>query len=271
MIIVTGTKRSGTSLWMQILQGAGFEVLGSKYPLGWETSIRDANPKGFYESILRRGVYYATNPHPKTGAYISPAASRAHAVKVFAQGLVRSDVAFLNRVIITVRPWREYVRSIERLYELEDRHLATLPRRDDHDPVEAARRRRPQLPPEVEWWWDNYLILRDISVRRYPYHFVAFNAMTDRPFEAVSEALQFLGQGDLPGAIAQIQPSLRTQRQPKVETEHLTPGEILLADTFVEHIESRAPLPNSLLADINSTHRALKERFKPKRARAAQG
>ncbi|MBK9648786.1 MAG: hypothetical protein IPO67_27155 [Deltaproteobacteria bacterium] len=74
MIIVTGTKRSGTSLWMQILQGAGFEVLGSKYPLGWETSIRDANPKGFYESILRRGVYYATNPHPKTGAYISPSA-----------------------------------------------------------------------------------------------------------------------------------------------------------------------------------------------------
>jgi RNase adaptor protein for sRNA GlmZ degradation len=28
MIIVTGTKRSGTSLWMQILERTGYPILG---------------------------------------------------------------------------------------------------------------------------------------------------------------------------------------------------------------------------------------------------
>ena len=63
MLIVTGTKRSGTSMWMQILIAA---------PANWGNTIRDANPSGFYESLLRQGIYWRTNPHPRTGAYFFP-------------------------------------------------------------------------------------------------------------------------------------------------------------------------------------------------------
>ncbi len=72
MIIVTGTKRSGTSMWMQILKAAGLRVLGEAFPRDWGETIRDANAQGFYESPLRHGIYYRTNPHPRTGAFLPP-------------------------------------------------------------------------------------------------------------------------------------------------------------------------------------------------------
>ena len=72
MIIVTGTKRSGTSMWMQLLTAAGFPPIGDAFPRNWETTLKDANPGGFWESELRRGIYYETNPDPKTGTYLFP-------------------------------------------------------------------------------------------------------------------------------------------------------------------------------------------------------
>ena len=32
MIFVSGTKRSGTSMWMQVLRAAGLPVLGEAFP-----------------------------------------------------------------------------------------------------------------------------------------------------------------------------------------------------------------------------------------------
>ena len=65
MIFVSGTKRSGTSMWMQVLQAAGLPILGKAFPRNWGTGpLRDANPDGFYETLLRNGIYFATNPHP---------------------------------------------------------------------------------------------------------------------------------------------------------------------------------------------------------------
>jgi hypothetical protein len=81
MIIVTGTKRSGTSMWMQILKAAGYPILGDAFPYNWEHTIRDANREGFYESHLRRGIYHATNPHPRTGLYLRPDETRLTAVR----------------------------------------------------------------------------------------------------------------------------------------------------------------------------------------------
>ncbi|MBW1907472.1 MAG: hypothetical protein JRJ24_19670, partial [Deltaproteobacteria bacterium] len=115
MIIVTGTKRSGTSMWMQLLEVAGFPPIGSAFPRNWENTIKDANVGGFYESELRGGIFYATNPHPKSGVYLFPADTRRHAVKVFVPGLIRTDCAFIDKVVATVRPWRQYVRSVNRL------------------------------------------------------------------------------------------------------------------------------------------------------------
>src|ERR1700689_1547774 len=106
MIIVTGTKRSGTSMWMQILIAAGIPHCGSAFPKDWEVTLKDANKEGFYESLLRTGIYYATNPPPRTGAYFFPEQVERHCVKVFIPGLVRSDRAYIGKVIASVREWR---------------------------------------------------------------------------------------------------------------------------------------------------------------------
>ena len=119
MIIVTGTKRSGTSMWMQLLTAAGFPPIGEAFPRSWDKTIKDANPGGFWESTLRRGVYHETNPDPATGTYLFPQATERHVVKVFIPGLIRSDRAFIGKAIATIRPWRQYVRSVTRLYEME--------------------------------------------------------------------------------------------------------------------------------------------------------
>ena len=60
MFIVTGTKRSGTSMWMQILAAAGLEVIGERFPRHWGEHLSAANPDGFYESEL-----IEPNPFPK--------------------------------------------------------------------------------------------------------------------------------------------------------------------------------------------------------------
>ncbi len=53
--------------------------------------------------MLRAGIYYATNPHPRTGAYFFPEQVEHHCVKVFIPGLVRTDRAFIGRVVASMR------------------------------------------------------------------------------------------------------------------------------------------------------------------------
>ena len=172
MIIVTGTKRSGTSMWMQILGAAGLPLFGEAFPRDWGRTLRDANPEGFYESILRQGIYWRTNPHPQTGAYFFPEQVQRHAVKVFIPGLVRTDRAYIGRVIASVRPWREYCRSLRRLWAMEDAALAE--RHPD-------RRPPPRLSPALEWWSESYMLIRDVAIRRYPVHLQSYDGLLEDP------------------------------------------------------------------------------------------
>jgi hypothetical protein len=161
MLIDTGTKRSGTSMWMQILTAAGFPAFGEAFPRNWGETIKDANPDGFYESILRQGIYYRTNPHPRTGAYFFPEQVERHVVKVFIPGLVRTDRAYIGTVVATVRHWREYHDSLERLYAMEN---------DARTQKNEGAKPPPRIPPVFEWWSENFSLIRDIVTRRHRVH-----------------------------------------------------------------------------------------------------
>ena len=60
---------------------------------------------------------------------ISSHKKRKHIIKVFIPGLVRSDLAFIHRVVGTIRPWREYTTSLRRLYDMEDAFLQEQPKK----------------------------------------------------------------------------------------------------------------------------------------------
>lgn len=266
MIIVTGTKRSGTSMWMQALQSAGVPVVGTAFPRVWEESIKDANPRGFFESRLRNGIYYRTNPNPKTGAFLRPKDTRKHAVKVFIPGLIRSDYAYLHRVIATVRPWRAYSASIRKLFALEDEWLQTRPPdpKTGKSRLELAQRGRAQVPPAVEWWFETYDLVRDVATRRYPFHAVSYDRVIDDPEAVFGKVIPWLGVGSVEGALAAIDPALRRSAQAPdpPETAQLPAGAMRIFDDYYTAIHETSSLPAALISDMNGLQKEMERSFK---------
>ena len=252
MIIVTGTKRSGTSMWMQILTAAGFPAFGEAFPRNWGNTIKDANPDGFYESILRRGIYWRTNPHPVSGAYFFPEQVEKHVVKVFIPGLVRTDRAYIGSVLATVRHWREYERSLNRLFAMEDssRPEGTKP------PV--------RTPPLLEWWSENFMLVRDVVTRRYRVHVQSYDGLLRDPKQVVEETLGWIGSGDIAAALAAVKPSNRTQERSADEEIGLDlPPEVLEAfELLYQAVDERRPMTAELIGRLNQTQVALAPRIK---------
>jgi len=247
MIIVTGTKRSGTSLWMQILIAAGIPYFGEAFPRDWETTLKEANKEGFYESMLRAGIYYATNPHPKTGAYFFPEQVEGHCVKVFIPGLVRTDRAFIGRVIASVREWREYEASLQRLYAMEDAERAKT---SPGDPTAPER-----MPPALEWWAENFALVRDISIRRYPVHAQSYDGLLRDPERVIRETIDWLGRGDATRALTAPKPQHRNFQRPESDS---VPAEVAsVFDELYDAIDKRRELPQSFLLELNETNERL--------------
>ena len=254
MIIVTGTKRSGTSMWMQILAAAGLPAFGEAFPRNWGETLRSANPDGFYESTLRQGIYWKTNPHPRTGAYFFPEQVERHVVKVFIPGLVRTDRAYIGSVIATVRHHREYESSLQRLYAMEDeaRERSGKPGKP---PV--------RMPPVLEWWYENYLLLRDIVIRKYRVHVQSYDGLLADPDTVIRDTLKWLGDGDPEPAVIAVKPSNRTQSREQFEERRMA-LEPELEDTFEllhETVHERRPIGAGFIERLNRTHAKLMPRI----------
>lgn len=261
MIIVTGTKRSGTSMWMQLLKAAGFPPIGNAFPRNWEKTIKDANPAGFYESELRKGIYYATNPDPKSGAYLFPEQTRRHAVKVFIPGLIRTDLAFIDKVVATVRPWRPYVRSVNRLYEMEREAKKSKLEKAEHDLPDPV-----YMPSVIEWWVENFSLFSDIVTRRYPFYMVAYESVLEDPDKTLREVFRWLGDGDVEAAIEQVAPALRTQNDSSAdsasdEQSDIEPEVVEVFDALYEVVRDHEPLQQSFVDRLNEANQLLSERI----------
>lgn len=229
MILVTGTERSGASLWMQILAAAGFPVLGE-------------GPAG---SHFRNGIYYATNPNADTGEYLLPEQVEHHAVKVRIPGLVRTDRAYIGRVIAMVRDHREYVASTEALHAVED--VATQ---------EAPKTR---LPAWLTWWGENYALVRDIAMRRYAVHVETHGRLVSEPERVIREVFAWVGRGDADAAVERVRPEPRAFDRPNVDGVPPEVAEVF--DALYAAIETRAGLTAALIQRLNETHQALLPRI----------
>ena len=203
MIVVSGTKRSGTSMWMQVLRRAGLQSLGEAFPRGWDRRIAAANPRGFFESDYRNGIYYRTNPHPETGLYLAADDLQQVAIKIFAHGVVKTERAYLDRLLICVRPWRAYAASLQRLRDLEAASA--------RDPA-AKRAREPNLPPPLGWWEEHLVLMRDVHARSLDARWVGYDEVLADPAGHLPGIFAWLGTGDADAAVAAIDPALRTQR-----------------------------------------------------------
>ncbi|MCB9569691.1 MAG: hypothetical protein H6710_21150 [Myxococcales bacterium] len=238
MIVVTGTKRSGTSMWMHVLVAAGLPYIGERFPGGWGELLREANPDGFFESELMIGVNFQTNPHPLTGAYLAPHQTRDHAVKIFIPGLVRSDVAFLDRVVATVRGWRDYVRSIRRV--------------GVQDAV---------LPPALEWWCSNFALIRDLAIRGYPAHVLSYDSFLRDPERVAAEVIAWIGRGDPAAAARVVRPERARGAVDEADgelAEGLDARHLEVFDALYETIDRGRPLSASFIERLNAVDRELR-------------
>ena len=247
MIFVSGTKRSGTSMWMQVLQAAGIPVLGKAFPRNWDQSpLRDANPDGFYESILRQGIYFGTNPHPVTGTYFMPEDVAGYAVKVFVPGVIRSERAFITHLVANVRAWREYETSIERLFALEDEGLDLDG--SDEQPV--------RFPAALEWWMENFALVRDISLRKLPFRMQTYDQVIARPDQVVGSVLRWIGHGDVDKGVAAVKPGYRTQVD-SGSSDTVEPALARVFDELYAAVQAGKGFSRALLTTLNDTNQKL--------------
>ncbi|KIG17660.1 hypothetical protein DB30_02935 [Enhygromyxa salina] len=252
MIFVSGTKRSGTSMWMQVLRAAGMPVLGEAFPRQWDQGpLRDANPDGFYESLLRQGIYFGTNPHPVTGTYFMPEDVQGYAVKVFVPGVIRSERAYITHLIANVRAWREYETSIERLFALEDQG------RGEH---EEDREQPVRLPAALEWWMENFALVRDISLRKLPFRMHTYEAVISKPESVVSGVLGWIGHGDVEKAVAAVKPEHRTQVD-SGRSDSIEPALARVFDDLYAAVAAGKGFSRALLGTLNDTNQRLLPRL----------
>ncbi len=258
MIIVSGSKRSGTSLWMQALRAGGFDVLGDPFPANWRDTIEAANPHGFFESKLTAGVYFRTNPSPVTGQYLSPEASQALAVKVFAPGLVRTDIAFLDRVVVTCRPWQEYTASIAKMRAMSA----------GADELDIARRGPDPLHPALEWWIDQFLWIRDAAARRYPVNATSYAALLADPEGTFARVFAWIGHGDPVAAAAVVDHGLyrNRRREVAIEPPDVPDGVLDTFDELYAHLHAGTTLSEAFVRRLNETHDRLAPSFARHRA-----
>ena len=251
-------------MWMQVLAASGLPVIGEPFPLDWDRTLAAANPHGFYESTLREGVHWGTNPDPRSGEYLHPDDTRMHAVKVFPEGLVRSDLAFLDRVLVTIRPWHEYAASMDRLFRIENAARGWT----DGD-------RPPRLHPALEWWSAYFSLVRDVALRRYRVHLQPWAHVLDRAEEVVPRVLDWVSSGtevagllDVRAAIAAVKPGTPTHSG-EAPDDVVFEGVDATARRVFDDFYSAVALGRGLHAELLARMNALQDELSP--AFAAHG
>lgn len=189
---------------MQILEKGGLQILGEAFPARWQDMIEAANPQGFYESTLVQGINYQTNPDPKSGVWLPPHKVSQIAVKIFADGLVKTDFAYIDKVIFTIRRWQDCEASQQRFDEIKSKH----PEIEDFD-INVYRAAR--LPKGYLWWKANFSLVKDMRTRGYAVAAVSYEALLADPEKIVDSVFKWLGTGNAVAAATAIEKSLQTQ------------------------------------------------------------
>jgi len=146
-----------------------------------------------------------------------------------------------------VREWLEHEASLLRLNAMEDADRASAGG-DEAAPPE-------RMPPALEWWAENFSLVRDISIRRYPVHAQSYDGLLRDPERVIRETVAWLGRGNAERALAQPKPERRTFQRPVSHTVPLEVAEVF--DELYAMIDQRRELAQSFLLKLNETNERL--------------
>ena len=112
MIVVTGSARSGTSMMMQTLQILGVPIVGEDFS---ETNRFAGNVKGYYEL-----------PPEEIAGGIKNDRFEGKGVKLFGQGLLKTEEQYIDKVIICERNREDSIKSFMRLLRITPVDIAPI-------------------------------------------------------------------------------------------------------------------------------------------------
>jgi hypothetical protein len=122
------------------------------------------------------------------------------------------------------------------------------------------------MPPLLEWWQENYLLLRDIVTRRYRVHVQSYDGLLAGPEKVVRETIAWLGTGDAEAAAKAVKPEHRTQRRASPESNgarlELDPAFEEIFELLYATVDERRPLGAEVIGRFNEVNADLLPRIK---------
>jgi hypothetical protein len=111
------------------------------------------------------------------------------------------------------------------------------------------------MPPALEWWAENFGLIRDIATRRYPVHVQSYDGLLEEPERVIPAALEWLGRGDVDKAVQAVKPENRTQRAP--ESGSVEPEVSAVFDRLYDTIRGGGGLTRDFIGTLNETNEKL--------------
>jgi len=165
-------------------------------------------------------------------------------------GVIRSERAYFEYLVANVREWREYEASINRLYEMEVESREEQKAKGVELPPDPFN-----FPPAYEWWMENFALVRDISLRRYPVQLQTYDQVLEDPERVIGKVLRTIGHGDVEAGVAAVKPENRTQSRPKSET--IEPKLARVFDDLYAAVAEGKGFSGPLLRTLNETNQSL--------------
>lgn len=154
MIVVASAQRVDSLHLAFALHESGLSVLGANAPTSHAELLE---PTSWWDDPFNAGVFFETNPHRSSGRYLHPEPTASSVVVMSPEGVTMSDPAYLDRVIVVVRPWR----------------TSKAP---------------------LEWLSTIYDQLADSALRRYPTWIRVAEHLCREPHRASQELVSFVGE-----------------------------------------------------------------------------
>jgi hypothetical protein len=155
-----------------------------------------------------------------------------------------------------MRDWREYGGSLTRLYEMEDENLREMGKRQGDAPL--------RLSPVLEWWLENFMLIRDVATRGYPIQMQSYQRVLEDPEAAIAPVLQWLGAPRPADGLAVVDDALRTQKASEAPSD-VAPEHARVFDELYDCVHRAKPLTEAFLSKLNETHEVLVDAIEDER------
>ena len=128
---------------------------------------------------------------------------------------------------------------------------------------------RGTLHPTLEWWRENYDMIRNFATRRFAFNLVSYQKLLSAPAEIIPPVIKWCGGGDVEKAIAVVKPKLNTQKETIVEDSPLTPEQETVFDELHDYFYRQDPLQASFIQKLNEMDQELSKLIKDTRKKDA--